>query len=1368
MDWLSYLDNPTLSVFPFDYLRPAANKAVEAQHSAPFEADYITALAVFIVVVYRCTGDEDIILAVGLTAQETLIRVAITASDSFSTVRAAVAEQYANNTANHRSISDIAAAIKDAKASDDLPNLFRMSFEHAGGSQQLATSARGSVRDLAVFVGDGKINIYYNGLLFKQERIIMLAEQMQAATAAATADETVAVGSISLVTASQHQVLPDPTADLDWTGYRGAIQDIFSDNADRWPERPCVVETRGAATATSFTYRQIHYASNIVAHKLVAGGIVRGDVVMIYAHRGVDLVVAVMAVLKAGATFSVIDPAYPPARQKIYLSVARPRGLIGLAKAGVLADEVWEYVHDELDVVCTVPQLELKDDGTIMGGAASADASAPDVLDPLRSRAAERTGVVVGPDSNPTLSFTSGSEGVPKGVLGRHYSLAYYFPWMAQRFGLSSADKFTMLSGIAHDPIQRDMFTPLFLGAQLLVPTADDIGTPGQLAVWMATHGATVTHLTPAMGQLLSAQAVTPFPALHHAFFVGDILTKRDCLRLQSLAENVAIVNMYGTTETQRAVSYYEIPLAASAPAALKSMKDVMPAGSGMVNVQLLIVNRSDTAQTCGVGEVGEIYVRAAGLSEGYRGLPDLNAQKFVTNWFVGADSWADSDRLAQFRADGSWYGPRDRLYRTGDLGRYLPDGNVECCGRADDQVKIRGFRIELGEIDTFISQYSGVRQNVTMVRRDKNEEPVLVSYIVPSAEATARAAAATAAATASATADVVVSSIVQYQDLIKDLKAYLKTKLAAYAVPTLVVPMAKLPLNPNGKVDKPKLPFPDTAQLTAVAQLTATDTADLSPFEQKVVAVWREVIPTAPAIGRTDLFFDVGGHSILATRMIFALRSKLAVDIPLGLVFSHPTLEQFSREVERVVAGDQGDVVVDSTASAAAATAAATADYAADAKALAAQMLAPRYQTLHGLDLASRVNILVTGVTGFLGLFIVKELMEMVPSCHVYAHVRAKDTASGMARVVAASKTFGVWTDAWADRITPVIADLSAPQLGLDTASWTKLADTIDVIIHNGAFVHWVYPYERLRDANVIGSINLMNLAAEGRPKYYGFVLSTSALDTDHYVRISDEIVARGGPGVSENDDLAGSSVGLGNGYGQSKWAAEYIIREAGARGLRGSIIRAGYVTGFSATGASNTDDFLLRMLKGCCELGVYPDIDNHVNMVPVDHVARVTVATSLFPVGNEVAVCHVTAHPRIKFNEFVGLLNHYGYGLKQDDYPLWKMALEQYVVGSSTELALFPLLHFVLDDLPANTKAPELDDANTSASLDAYEAAVAPTRATPRGVSVETMGRYISYLVKIGFLPAPKEGSLPDVEVSEESLQLISAGSGGRGSAA
>ncbi|CAD6887048.1 unnamed protein product [Tilletia controversa] len=1285
-------------------------------------------------------------------------------------------------------------------------------------------------------IPDLSLHLAYNALLFSASRMKTILSQLSHLLLAAASNPSAAVGTLPLRTAAENEVLPDPKKDLEWCGFRGSITSIFERNAAAHPDRRCLIESLSgdpnaltlpapASITREVTYAQLNRASNVLAHHLLKNGIEREDVVTIYAHRGVDLVVAILGTLKAGATFSVIDPAYPPSRQNIYLQVAKPRGLIVLAKAGILHPSVRKCIETELSVKVEAPALELLHDGTLRGGKGP---NGDDVLAETQSLAEQSTNMILGPDSVGTLSFTSGSTGIPKGVRGRHHSLTHFFPWMGERFGLGAHERFTMLSGIAHDPIQRDIFTPLFFGAELHIPTAEDIGTPGRLAEWMAASQATVTHLTPAMGQLLSAQATARIENLRNAFFVGDILTKRDCTRLQALAPNVNIINMYGTTETQRAVSYFEIPAVSRNSNFLQTQKDIMPAGQGMQNVQLLVVNRQERTAVCGVGEVGEIYVRSGGLAEGYLGKPEVSAEKFVAN-FLAPDLRLEDTLKGKPEGDARlWKGIRDRMYRTGDLGRYLPDGTVECTGRADDQVKIRGFRIELGEIDTHLSQHPHVRENVTLVRRDKDEEKVLVSYFVPGPGASDLEEASSGGEgrtdgppTAPAT---LARGMRRHRLLIKDLRDYLKKKLPAYSVPTLFVPLSKMPLNPNGKIDKPALPFPDTAVATASgadqgrasksasgSAGPATSGSQLTPTQQTISEVWETLLPNASRPIPTDeSFFDLGGHSILATRLVFEMRKRFVVNVPLGVVFEAPTIAALSREVERLRhadlnLGDGG--AAPSGTSAAAGTAAGSGsaaagaaegldeNYAADVDVLARLLpdsfSAPQQAT-------SGLKVLLTGATGFLGAFVLRDLLALRGKQvdKVFVHLRAKNKEAGLQRLREGGSARSAWDEAWvsAGKVEVVIGDLAAKErLGLDETDWSQLAKEVDVIIHNGALVHWVYPYSRLRAANVGSTLACIQLATIGKAKSFTFVSSTSALDTEHYVRLSDSLAQSNATvdgqkplaGVPEADDLEGSRTGLGTGYGQSKWVAERLTMLAASRGLRASIVRPGYVVGDSKTAVTNTDDFLWRMVKGCQQLGLIPDMYNAINMVPVDHVARITALGALAtasnapaPTSTHATVYHVTGHPVIRFNDMLLALARFGWKVKQTEYVQWRSQLERHVLesstGTSTESnALFPLLHFVLDDLPTSTKSPELDDRNAEALLNA--AGEGADAGTIMGVDSDLLAKTLSWLVAAQFLDAPtlapgteasetkvgQVAKLPEISLSGGSVKAIGRGS-------
>ncbi|OZJ06152.1 hypothetical protein BZG36_01041 [Bifiguratus adelaidae] len=1423
--WKDRLQNRTDLLLPTDYPRPFPMKVVEAVESLTLSEETLLAvlqltvgiklkneahptpftilLSAFAILLQRYSGDEDFTVGSSSSVQNPLVlRLNVTPQQNFVDVVHTVHQVEREAEAMEVPFDRLLQAFSTQSGAQTEP-LFRVRFfDETDAPSQPNLASTSSTTDVTVFITsphttsslkssflkDIEVRISYNQILFSPRRIHCILEQLAVILQAAAKDLTKPVGTISLFTPTSKQAgIPDPSKPLHWSLWRGAIHDVFAKNAKSFPDRTCVVESveDSADKRRIYTYRHIYEASNLVAHRLIRGGVKREDVVMVYAYRGVDLVVTVMGVLKAGCTFSVIDPAYPPKRQNIYLQVAKPRGLIVLGKAGTLDPSVRDYVSTELQIACEIPALQIHPDGKVTGG----QVNGADVLDIVQDLASQDPGVVVGPDSVGTLSFTSGSTGIPKGVRGRHFSLTHYYPWMAEEFGLSENDKFTMLSGIAHDPIQRDIFTPLFFGAELHVPTTADIGIPGQLAEWMRNSEVTVTHLTPAMGQLLSSHARNQIPSLQNAFFVGDILTRRDAGRLQKFAENCAVINMYGTTETQRAVSYYRLPPAGANPAFLSSQKEVIPAGKGMDNVQLLVVNRHDPMLMCGVGEVGEIYVRAGGLAEGYLQLPDATAEKFLSNWFM-PDNSATSPNI-ESTVPGEWQqfwkGPRDRVYKSGDLGRYRPDGNVECSGRADDQVKIRGFRIELGEIDTHLSQHPLVRENVTLVRRDKNEEQTLVSYFIP-VQGGDDAAGLLSSEVDEEGGDEEskgLKSRRRYTRLIRDIQAWLKQKLPSYAVPTVFVPMVRMPLTPNGKIDKPALPFPDTAQFrdrngSAKKPSSASDAvlAAMTPTERTVHDIWQSLLPSPPepTIPLDDNFFDLGGHSLIATRLVFEVRRRCGVDAPLGLVFKEPTIRGLAREVDRL---QQGDLLIDDERPEAKGGAAVSEgkgetgslsndrkeeefDYAADLNTLTS-LLEKSYfggnleATTKQPQPTEKRNVFLTGATGFLGVFILSSLLQDTAVGRVVCLVRASDEASAFGRIRKALANHLLWKDSFATdgRIQVVCGDLGEERLGLSQADWERVCNETDIVIHNGALVHWVYPYAHLRAANVMGTFYAMQIAGSGnRPKSFCFVSSTSVLDTEHYVQLSDSMIQRGSAGVLETDDLEGARTGLRSGYGQSKWVAEKLIMEARSRGLPATIVRPGYILGDSRTGVTNTDDFIWRLVKGCTQLGSIPFINNAVNICAVDYVAGCVTSVALTPESSKLGVFHIT-HPTVyRFNEMFTSLKRYGYQCDQIEYIQWRNQLMDFTLESQDN-ALYPLLHFVLDDLPTSTKAPILDFQNTQR--------IAGTRGvTCPPMNDDLMGIYLAYLVQVGFMDAPAaeaELKLPHLDVGNVQMLKRSA---------
>ena len=671
--------------------------------------------------------------------------------------------------------------------------------------------------DMTLYVrehDDVSLRWVYNTDLFDRARIEEMAAQFGALLNQLVETPTHKITEYSLLTTEKTAVLPDPTEPLsdEWFG---GIHVQLTVQANKQPEKTAVSDPHSA-----WTYEQLEKHSNQLAHHLIAQGTKNEDIVAVYAHRSAPLIWALMGILKAGAAFTILDPAYPPERLQRYIDVARPKGLIQIEAAGDLPEQVTHTFakYGGLSPI-SLPDLETAVSQKFL-------THCPDTP----------PNVTIGPDDLAAVSFTSGSTGLPKGVMGKHGSLSHFLPWQTEQFDLSTEDNFSMVSGLSHDPLQRDIFTAIWAGATLHIPSYETIHAPGALAAWMAEKGISFTHLTPPMAQLLTETAVDHLPNLRFAFFVGDKLTQSDVQNLRKIAPNVTCINSLGSTETQRAVSYYLIP-----PQNNAWQKSVYPLGQGMPNVQLLLLNKN--LQLAGIGEVAEIYIRSPHLSLGYLADKKRTIERFIQNPFTKNS--------------------HDRLYKTGDLGRYLPNGEVVFVGRADRQVNIRGFRIELGEIEGILAKHPTVKQALVQMFQHPAKGPTLSAYVTVKNQTTT-------------------------QD---DLTAYLKTQLPRHMLPSPIQVLETMPLTPNGKIDSKQLPNP----LTQLISEKDTITSPRTPQEVTIAEIWASALGMAQ-ISIFDNFFELGGHSILATRVLAQLRKAFEVELPLQTIFEAPTVAEMAK----------------------------------------------------------------------------------------------------------------------------------------------------------------------------------------------------------------------------------------------------------------------------------------------------------------------------------------------------------------------------------------------------------------------------------------------------------------------------------------
>jgi amino acid adenylation domain-containing protein len=887
---------PPVLELPTDYPRPAvacpkggvAHWTIEAEVTAGLSelsrrtrcTLYMVLLGAFHVLLARYTGRDDVVVGtpaagrvrrevegiVGFFVNTLAVRVKVSGQQSFKELMEQVRQVVLNGQANQDVPFDRVVEELGAERSLSHSPVFQVFFNmlnipdgeisfHGLHTETIPFTEIAPKFDLTLYAKETRrgidLTLVYNANLFNARRMTEMLEQFDGLLRQVMERPEEKTARLSLVTANAERFLPNPVHPLR-SQWKGAAHKVFSEQTLRAPDQVATIDKDGA-----WTYKELSERSKQLANQLLASGIQPQEVVAIYAHRSKALVCALLGVLKAGSAFLILDPSYPDLRLIEYLNLARPRGLVEIEGAGQISSEL-ENAIESLSFRC---HLKVRSTGATEP--ASLRSGGRDTVD-SRSFAGpsidDDPSIDVEPNDLAYVAFTSGSTGKPKGVLGTHDSLTHFPSWIERTFGIHRSDRFSMLSGLSHDPLLRDIFTPLQLGSTLCIPVSEKISEPGWLAQWMDSVAISVTNLTPAMAQLLvsttSKHQARHFTSLRYAFFAGDALHARDVLALKALAPRVTCINLYGTTETQRALAYLVI---SETDAGVEEKtpkqppeKETVPIGRGIEDVQLLILNQAH--RLAGIGEMGEIYFRSPHLAKGYLGAKQLTSESFIRNPLTN--------------------NIQDRLYKTGDLGRYLPDGNVELVGRADHQVKIRGFRVETAEIEAVLKQQPAILNCTVTARVDESGEKALVAYVVNTQRSCAD---------------------------FKLLREQVLRRLPHYMVPAYFVGLAELPLTPNGKLDRDALPPPNRIgdeRNSYVPPRTAT--------EEVLAGIWTKVL-RKERVGVNENFFELGGHSLLATRIIARVREVLQVSIPLSLFFESPTIADLGRYLDAEIRVGQG-----------------------------------------------------------------------------------------------------------------------------------------------------------------------------------------------------------------------------------------------------------------------------------------------------------------------------------------------------------------------------------------------------------------------------------------------------------------------------
>jgi amino acid adenylation domain-containing protein len=659
--------------------------------------------------------------------------------------------------------------------------------------------------DLTVMFNDTTevlvIDIQYNSDLFNTERIKRMATHVKSLFGSILLDPDQRLDDIEMISAAERRQVLEAfnQTRADYPSDCTAIS-LFEEQVERTPNAPAVVfeEVR-------LNYAELNRRANAVAHLLKGQYRVgNNDIVPVIADRSELLIIAILGIMKAGAAYLPIDPAYPDRRIEYILRDSR--AAVALVR------------QRDVAAIAGAATIEIIDLEALSAGA--------DSNLPLTSSANDLAYVI----------YTSGSTGDPNGVMIEHRSLVNLAYWQKRAFQITRQSRSAQYASVGFDASVIETWPFLLSGACVYPIPARTRLSVEELCTFYCDHEITHAFLPPAVFDLV-CRAQSGVPNSDFTFLVGgDVLNAHGSNRWRTF-------NLYGPTESTVVASAFRLPAG--------DLESLPPIGKPIDNAWIYILN--DNLRPVPIGVPGEICISGVGLARGYLRRPELTVERFPQHPFKEGE----------------------RLYRTGDIGRWLADGNIEFIGRRDERVKVRGIRVELGEIESVALRHPLVGQ-AAILAEDSRGDKRLFLYVVP-----------------------IAGQRVNPQEV----HDFLQERLPASLMPSAIIPLSVLPLTPNGKIDKRALPVPQPAQVEASAP------PGQSPIREVIAAIWADLLGLEH-VGMHDDFFALGGHSLMAMKVIFRVREIFGVGVELRKLFQAPTVAAMADGIEKMMLHKAGQPI--------------------------------------------------------------------------------------------------------------------------------------------------------------------------------------------------------------------------------------------------------------------------------------------------------------------------------------------------------------------------------------------------------------------------------------------------------------------------